>query len=1154
MAPRLLTAPLVGMLAALVAGTTPAAAMPTGYLAPPLSVKLTATPAANTHSTSAMFRWATTGTVIKTLCKVDRNVWRTCRHRHATFTGLAAGRHTFYLTIHGSGTKRVAKAFRWRVDLTAPTDPLAVTGGSTAWTAGSRTLTASGGTDAESGMAGYETHTSTDGGLSWSGAALHTGPVTFAGEGDRIVQFRSRDKAGNVSTWVPAVAGPDSTVRIDLTGPSAPAVGGDSAVWQDVPQIDLTAAGSADAASGLDHYRFQTSTDGGASWQPSVDGAAASVLDEGETLIRFRAVDAVGNESAWTVAQARIDRTDPVAPTVAGATAGWSTAASRTVTATAGADTPGSGFDHYDMEWQLDGGGWSAVATAASRTVTAEGVTDVRFRSVDSAGRTSAWVQATVQLDRTDATTPTLAGGSAAWQNATSVDVTASGSADTLSGLAGYQYQVATDGGAWSPVAAGPVATVAAEGDSDVRFRAVDDAGNTTAWVLTTVRIDRSAPGAPSLAGGGSAWQNVAGETVTASGASDAVSGVAGYEHRTSADNGVTWSAAAAGSSLTVSAEGELLVAFRALDKAGNGSGWVQRLVRIDRAAPTAPTVAGGSLAWQSIASVDLTASGSTDTGSGVTGYQHRTSTNGGGSWSAAADGATVTVSAQGETLVQFRSADAAGHHSAWTPGAATADSTVRLDRTAPTAPTVTGGNAAWQSAATVTVSADGATDAGGSGPATYQYRTSPDGGTSWSAPAAGSSTGVTAEGETLVELRAVDGAGNASAWVQATVRIDRTLPTAPTVSGGSTSWQNVASVTVTGAGATDGGSGFAGYEYRTSPDGTTWSAATAGASVTISAEGQRYVQIRSKDAAGQTSAWTPAAPTAGSTVRIDRGAPTDPTVAGGNAAWQSVASVTVSASGSTDAGSGVAGYRYQVSTNGGATWSASASGQSLTVASEGETLVRFQTFDNASPAFSSGWVQTTVRIDRTLPTLPTVSGGSTSWQLGPVTITASGGSDAGGSLLAGRQYRTSTNGGSTWSAPVAGSSITFSADGSYLVQFRSVDGAGNASASWTASAAAKVDHTAPTLPTVSGGSLTCAHKVTIRASGSTDAGSGLSGYQYRVSSNNGATWGATQTGSSVRLQSTGTYVVQFQSRDNVGTTSAWAPATNGPANTACIR
>ena len=121
-------------------------------------------------------------------------------------------------------------------------------------------------------------------------------------------------------------------------------------------------------------------------------------------------------------------------------------------------------------------------------------------------------------------------------------------------------------------------------------------------------------------------------------------------------------------------------------------------------------------------------------------------------------------------------------------------------------------------------------------------------------------------------------------------------------------------------------------------------------------------------------------------------------------------------------------------------------------------------------------------------------------------------------------------------------------------MQFRSVDGAGNTSAGWTANAAAKVDHTAPTLPTVSGGSLNCTRKVTIRASGSTDAGSGLSGYQYHVSSNNGVAWGATQTGSSVRLQTTGTYVVQFRSRDNLGTTSAWAPAANGPANTACIR
>jgi hypothetical protein len=103
----------------------------------------------------------------------------------------------------------------------------------------------------------------------------------------------------------------------------------------------------------------------------------------------------------------------------------------------------------------------------------------------------------------------------------------------------------------------------------------------------------------------------------------------------------------------------------------------------------------------------------------------------------------------------------------------------------------------------------------------------------------------------------------------------------------------------------------------------------------------------------------------------------------------------------------------------------------------------------------------------------------------------------------------------------------------------------------------ARIDRTAPRAPTVTGGSgaTTCLRKKTVSASGSSDgAGSGVAHYQYRVSPDNGVTWGATTSASSVRLGTRGVYVVQFQSVDNVGLLSAWAPATPVTANTVCIR
>src|SRR5262249_16570590 len=179
--------------------------------------------------------------------------------------------------------------------------------------------------------------------------------------------------------------------------------------------------------------------------------------------------------------------------------------------------------------------------------------------------------------------------------------------------------------------------------------------------------------------------------------------------------------------------------------------------VRIDRSSPTAPaTVSGGSLAWSTATSVTVSASGATDApGSGIASYQYRTSTDGGASWGNPLIGASVAITAQTETLVQFRAVDVAGFASNWYPAAPTAGSTVRLDRPAPVAPTVSGGSSSWQNAAAATVSGTGATD-GISGVAGYQVRTSTSGGTVWSTPVAGSSATVTAEGTTLVQVRSI--------------------------------------------------------------------------------------------------------------------------------------------------------------------------------------------------------------------------------------------------------------------------------------------------------------------------------------------------------------------------------------------------------------
>ena len=449
----------------------------------------------------------------------------------------------------------------------------------------------------------------------------------------------------------------------------------------------------------------------------------------------------------------------------------------------------------------------------------------------------SAWSQTDVWFDGSDPTVPTVSGGSNSWTNASSVNISAAGATDAVSGIFNYQYRKSTDGGnTWSLPVNGSSVNITAVGETVVQFRSTDNAGRHSAYAPatptagSTVRIDRIAPSDPSVTNDSQTWKDVASVAVAASGSTDTGGAAMNhYERQTSTDGGTTWSALTSGSSISVTAEGETLVRFQAVDGAGNRSALVQATVRIDRSAPTVPTATGGSLTWVGAGSYEVDGSGSTDSpGSGVTGYQYRTSTDGGSTWSAATAGAAAFVSAEGETLVQFRAQDALGHSSAWAPSSAGAGNTVRIDSTPPNVPTVSGGSASWRTTSPWTLTAS-ATDPNGSGIAGYEYQTSPDNAT-WSSATAGSSVDISTQGTTYVQFRSIDNNGNSSAWsASAIVKLDSVAPSVPTLTGGSGSWFTTSPQSVTASGSTDATSGGITYRYQTSPDNSTWSACDDG-------------------------------------------------------------------------------------------------------------------------------------------------------------------------------------------------------------------------------------------------------------------------------------------------------------------------------------
>ncbi|MCC6830844.1 MAG: hypothetical protein IT200_05810 [Thermoleophilia bacterium] len=306
-------------------------------------------------------------------------------------------------------------------------------------------------------------------------------------------------------------------------------------------------------------------------------------------------------------------------------------------------------------------------------------------------------------------------------------------------------------------------------------------------------------------------------------------------------------------------------------------TGWAVVLALPAAAVPlNAPTVSGGGASWSAAASLAFGASGG---GGDAVAYEYRTSTDGGATWSGVSAGGALSVSAQGETQVQFRAVDALGNRSAWA-GAPSPEGLARLDRTVPTTPAQPAG-ASPSSAASLTWTPGG--DSGGSGLA--GYRVLRDGTQIGTTAFPSYIDGGAPDGAHLYRVVAYDGAGNVSLQSPGrTIVSDATPPTPPNVSGAQPAPANVTDVTLVAAGSTDATAGIAGYERRTSANGgTSWTAAAPGSSAVVTAEGKTLVQFRAVDLVGNRTAWTPAAGDPAGLAWIDRTPPPRPSAPTGS-------------------------------------------------------------------------------------------------------------------------------------------------------------------------------------------------------------------------------------------------------------------------------
>ncbi|MEM2481069.1 MAG: Ig-like domain-containing protein, partial [Candidatus Hadarchaeales archaeon] len=436
-----------------------------------------------------------------------------------------------------------------------------------------------------------------------------------------------------------------------------------------------------------------------------------------------------------------------------------------------------------------------------------------------------------------------------------------------------------------------------------------------------------------------------------------------------------------------------------------------------------------------------------------------------------------------------------------------------------------------------------------------YEYRTSTDGGSTWSSWTSTTSTSYTwsnlssSTNYYKIQVRAKDVAGNYSSAVEWSFRVDGTAPSNPTScsdSAGSSNntWQNsITDPNFSWSGASDSHSGIAGYYYYwgTDPNGTSTNYTTSAAydPPAVSSDGVYYLRVQTGDAAGNTSSWITIY-----TFKLDRGAPSGSATAPSHT-WSTESNITLSCS---DNLSGVSAAKYNWDSPADATTGTSYSnGQSIT-APEGVHTLYLWVRDVAGN--TSTW-SGTYYIDTTAPPAPIVSSSThpnpENWYSNP-SVSFTWSSEENLSGIQGYYYYWGTDASGTpdiWTTSTSGT-LTASSDGTWYFRIKAKNGSGLESP--VASFQVNIDATPPPAPSV--GSPTHPNENTWYQdnnpvfSWACDDLSGIAGYSYALDAPPDDTIDTTDTTVSFSNVSDGVHIFYVKAKNKVGLWGATASYT----------
>lgn len=657
-----------------------------------------------------------------------------------TFTELSN-----FVAASSDTTVTVEVANSGDVAATSPTVTLTLPAGYSI-TSGDNPQTISGVASQSSGTATWTVH---------SPAATSSTTVTFSVDA-------STTSYGETSAAQTATG----SQTIDVDAPTATVSIAGGASYTGVRDVSVTLSAS-DAYSGVKRMRVRNAGDAWGNWVDYATSVNTTLsAGEGEKTFEAEFEDGAGNQSATISDTIVYDITPPSGTVAIQNGADYVNSTSVTLYLSANEDVSGVA----EARFSNDGNTWGAWTTFAATTpwtlASGDGTRTVYAQFKDGAGIASTTTTDTIVVDSVAPSGSIAIAGGAAWTTVRGVNLTLAAT-DAASGVAQMRFSVDgtffTDWQAYSPLGSWTLSTPDGIKTLYVQFR--DAAGNTSAAVSDTIGLDTGLPtGSVTIAGGAKATTTTA-VTLSLS-ATDALNGVAQMRLSNDGTNWGAWITYATSADWTLtSGDGTKTVSAQFKDGVGNVSGTVTDTIVVDTVAPTGTVKVEGDATAVDSTQVQLDLAWA-DSGSGVADV--RMSNDGAvwSDWTPARPLVSWTMDdGDGTHTVRAQFRDQGGNVSE------IASDTIVLDTVAPTGTFAVAGGAEYVLPSDTIVVDTDATD-GATGTGVVDFRSSFDGGATWSpwSPIADDGTATVPRPTSLrdqnvtVDGQFRDAAGNVSA------------------------------------------------------------------------------------------------------------------------------------------------------------------------------------------------------------------------------------------------------------------------------------------------------------------------------------------------------------------------------------------------------